>query len=111
MNLVLGLDIGIASVGWCVLDEGRKKIAGLGVRVFPVAENPKDGAPLALPRRLARSARRRLKRRRERLDSIRGLSSAKDWPRPTKRSAASSPVSPKNRARPISCAPKAWTAD
>ena len=73
MNLVLGLDIGIASVGWCVLDEGRKKIAGLGVRVFPVAENPKDGAPLALPRRLARSARRRLKRRRERLDSIRGL--------------------------------------
>ena len=73
MALILGLDIGIASVGWCVLDDEKKKIAGLGVRVFPVAENPKDGAPLALPRRLARSARRRLRRRRERLERIRSL--------------------------------------
>lgn len=73
MAQILGLDIGITSVGWCVLDDEKHKITGLGVRVFTKAENPKDGASLALPRRLARSARRRLKRRRKRLDEIRSM--------------------------------------
>lgn len=73
MAQILGLDIGIASVGWCVLDDEKHKITGLGVRIFTKAENPKDGASLALPRRLARSARRRLKRRRKRLDEIRSM--------------------------------------
>ncbi len=73
MNYSLGLDIGITSVGWCVLDFDRQKIADLGVRIFTGAENPKDGASLAAPRREARSARRRLRRKRLRIEEIRRL--------------------------------------
>lgn len=73
MVQILGLDIGTTSVGWCVLDDEKHKITGLGVRIFTKAENPKDGASLALPRRQARSARRRLRRRRARLDEIRSM--------------------------------------
>lgn len=73
MGLHVGLDIGIASVGWAVLDPGECRIVDLGVRTFQRAENPKDGSPLALPRRLARSSRRRLKRRRARMDAFREL--------------------------------------
>jgi len=69
----VGLDIGIASVGWAVLDPASEEIRGLGVRTFPKAENPKNGASLALPRRLARSARRRLARRRSRMEALRQL--------------------------------------
>lgn len=73
MQYVLGLDIGITSVGWAVLDLDQQRIEDLGVRMFDRAENPKDGAPLAEPRRQARGARRRLRRRRWRLDGIRDL--------------------------------------
>ena len=77
MRYVLGLDIGIASVGWAVLaldscDEPYK-IVDLNSRIFPKAENPKDGASLALPRRLARGNRRRLRRRRHRMIRIKKL--------------------------------------
>jgi len=69
----LGLDIGITSVGWSVLDLDNKRIEALGVRLFPGAENPKDGSSLAAPRREARSTRRRLRRKRQRLSDIRKL--------------------------------------
>ena len=59
MNYSLGLDIGIASIGWSVLDFDRKQIADLGVRLFTGAEDSQSGASLALPRRAARSTRRR----------------------------------------------------
>lgn len=73
MGLRVGLDIGIASVGWCVLDPETESIVAAGVRIFTKAENPKTGASLAEPRRLARSARRRLRRRRERMTRLREL--------------------------------------
>lgn len=77
MYYTLGLDIGIGSVGWAVLcnDAHGKpyKIADLGVRVFTAAEHPKTGASLAAPRRLARGARRRLRRKRHRKERIRNL--------------------------------------
>ena len=73
MKYVLGLDIGIASVGWAVLDQDRKRIEDLGVRAFNAAEEPKTKAPLAEPRRLARTARRRLCRRAERLRETKAL--------------------------------------
>ncbi len=73
MGIHVGLDIGITSVGWAVLDSEAERIEGIGVRTFPKAENPKDGASLALPRRLARSARRRLARQRARMDAFRAL--------------------------------------
>lgn len=81
---ILGIDIGIASIGWALIDlddeaasdatlPGEGEIVGCGVRIFTEAENPKDGKPLAEPRRLARSARRRLDRRSDRLADIKQL--------------------------------------
>ncbi len=57
----LGLDIGVASVGWCVL--GEQRIIDLGVRAFDKAETAKEGDSLNLVRRSARLMRRRLRRR------------------------------------------------
>ena len=69
--LTFGFDIGIASVGWAVLTS--KRILDLGVRCFDAAEQPKDGAPLNLRRRLMRTARNRLARRTWRLTKLRRL--------------------------------------
>lgn len=73
----IGLDIGIASVGWAVLENNSEdepiRIIDLGVRIFDKAENPKNGNPLAEPRRMARTTRRRLRRRKHRLDRIKWL--------------------------------------
>lgn len=66
----LGLDIGTSSVGWAVLDLDKKRIHDLGVRIFERPEDPQNGDSLAKPRRDARSARRRLKRRRQRLNHL-----------------------------------------
>ena len=60
-SYTLGLDIGIASVGWCLLGENR--IVDLGVRAFDKAETAKEGDPLNLTRRQARLARHRLAQR------------------------------------------------
>ena len=77
MHYTLGLDIGISSIGWAVLQNmpnGKPfKIEDLGVRIFEKAEQPKTGASLALPRREARSARRRLRRKRHRKERIKAL--------------------------------------
>jgi CRISPR-associated endonuclease Csn1 len=66
--LTFGLDIGIASVGWAVLNETR--IVDLGVRCFDKAETAKEGEPLNLARRSARLLRRRLRRRAGRLTKL-----------------------------------------
>lgn len=77
MAYAIGLDCGITSVGYAVMElnekEEPKRIIRLGSRIFAAAENPKDGASLALPRREARSARRRLRRHKHRLERIRNL--------------------------------------
>ena len=63
MNLTytVGLDIGIASVGWCAL--GETHIVDLGVRAFDKAETAKEGESLSVARRNACLMRRRLIRR------------------------------------------------
>ena len=66
--LTLGLDIGIASVGWAVLNETR--IVDIGVRCFDKAETAKEGESLNLARRQARLLRRRLYRRSWRLTKL-----------------------------------------
>ena len=77
MKYSIGLDIGIASVGYSVLalqeDDTPYRIIRLGSRVFDKAEQPKTGASLALPRREARGMRRRLRRHRHRNERIRGI--------------------------------------
>jgi CRISPR-associated endonuclease Csn1 len=67
-SLTIGLDIGIASVGWAVLAPNR--IVALGVRAFDKAETAKEGDSLNLVRRMARLMRRRLRRRAWRLKKL-----------------------------------------
>lgn len=77
MRYIIGLDIGITSVGYAALMLDDKdtpcRILKMGSRIFEIAENPKDGSSLAAPRRINRGMRRRLRRRRFRKEQIRGL--------------------------------------
>lgn len=81
---IFGFDIGIASLGWAVVDFDDAadpenniyptgKIVKSGVRCFPVAENPKDGSSLAQPRRQKRLLRRLCRRKARRLLGIKRL--------------------------------------
>ncbi|GAB4117165.1 MAG: hypothetical protein Tsb0027_09420 [Wenzhouxiangellaceae bacterium] len=74
---MLGLDIGIASTGWAVLnsDDGSTVdgIIDLGVRTFERGETAKEGESLNLARRLARGTRRRLRRRAHRMLRLKRL--------------------------------------
>ncbi|PPK61428.1 CRISPR-associated endonuclease Csn1 [Malaciobacter marinus] len=75
---ILGLDIGISSLGWAVIDYDKNnslnnKIIKSGVRIFTIAENPKTGESLALPRRNARASRRTIKRKKQRIKGIKNL--------------------------------------
>ena len=68
---VLGLDIGIASVGAALLTDDQ--IHALHVRTFNAAETAKEGESLNLIRREARLTRRRIRRRTFRLTRLRRL--------------------------------------
>lgn len=65
MNYRLGLDIGIASIGYSVIETDTQgeplQIKDLGVRIFDKAEQSKGGS-LAEERRIFRGARRRVRR-------------------------------------------------
>ena len=73
----IGLDVGVASVGWAAValdeKENPRGILDMGSRIFDAAEQPKTGASLAAPRREKRSTRRRLRRKRHRKERIRQL--------------------------------------
>lgn len=73
MTYNLGIDIGIASVGFAGVNLTDKKIICCGVHIFEAAENPKDGASLATPRREKRGLRRVIHRRAVRKNAIRQL--------------------------------------
>ncbi|BAO29121.1 type II CRISPR RNA-guided endonuclease Cas9 [Sulfuritalea hydrogenivorans] len=90
--LTFGFDIGIASVGWCVLGENR--IVNLGVRCFDKAETAKEGESLNLARRTARLMRRRLRRRAWRLTKLARLLKREGLIAEASRIHIPSPVSP-----------------
>lgn len=77
MKYIIGLDMGIASVGYAtiLLDDTEQpcRILKMNSRIFEAAEHPKDGSSLAAPRRINRGMRRRLRRRRFRKEQIRDL--------------------------------------
>ena len=77
MEKILGLDIGIASIGYSVVNYDDTNFTGeilkTGVRVFEACEVAKTKAPLNAERRTFRSARRRLSRRSGRLRAIKQL--------------------------------------
>lgn len=68
MGNVLGLDIGIASVGWSLINTDNNEIIDMGVRLFKSAD-----ASSNQQRREARSARRTLRRKRYRLQNVEEL--------------------------------------
>ncbi len=72
-NITLGLDIGIASCGWAVIDFASEEILGAGTWGFEIPEIPKTRESKAAVRRTARGQRRRLRRRRQRMALIRKL--------------------------------------
>ena len=73
MTYNLGIDIGIASIGFAVVDLAAETILKSNSYIFERAENPKTGASLALPRRTARGQRRVINRRAKRKKAIRRL--------------------------------------
>ena len=72
MRYTIGLDIGIASIGWAVINNDKARIENLGVRLFKKAEGDK-GKSLNLARREARGTRRRLRRRAMRMKKVKEL--------------------------------------
>ena len=76
-NYILGLDIGISSVGWGLLEQDANnnpyKIIDVGSRIFTPGEVEKTGDSRAKERREKRGARRISRRREFRLDRVRNL--------------------------------------
>ena len=67
----IGLDIGVGSVGWCVTDDNsnilkKGKNHTWGAHIFEEANTAKD-------RRMYRGAKRRLTRRKERINILQSL--------------------------------------
>ena len=65
-NLKLGLDLGIGSLGWSLLDFQTKKIIDGGVILWDIPQEDKTNASLCAKRRGFRSVRRNLSRKRNR---------------------------------------------
>lgn len=76
-NYILGLDIGISSVGWGLLElddnNSPYKIIDVGSRIFTPGEVEKTGDSRAKERREKRGTRRIIRRREFRLDRVRDL--------------------------------------
>ncbi len=83
-RLVLGLDLGVTSVGWALLrivdDDGvtRIEIVKTGVRIFPATTEGAQEAPKNLGRRTSRGTRRLLKRKRQRRQQLKTILTAND---------------------------------
>ena len=70
---MLGLDVGIASCGWAVVDNENKKILGMGVHCFDPAEDPESHKLKNKARREKRGQRRVIHRRAQRMKEVRRL--------------------------------------
>ena len=77
---ILGLDVGIASCGWAVLDFDAEcgRIVAAGARCFDPPLVPKTREPKSAGRRAARGQRRVIHRRRLRMNRIRELLARSD---------------------------------
>lgn len=73
-SLILGIDLGIGSCGWALVDEASDDhIVALGVRTFDVPETDKERTPTNQLRRQHRGLRTVLRRRRQRMNALRSL--------------------------------------
>ena len=80
LKRVLGLDVGIASCGWALIDirndddptqDASGEIVGLGTWMFDAPETDKERTPTNQIRRTARGQRRVIRRRRQRMTALR----------------------------------------
>jgi len=70
---ILGLDGGIASIGWALIDETEERIIACGSRCFDAPETDKERIPTNQIRREKRAMRRVIRRRRQRMALVRTL--------------------------------------
>lgn len=70
-GLVFGIDIGIGSCGWAVVDTRKHKIIAMGSRCFDPSEDPKTKTLNNAQRREKRGARRVIARRGNRIKNVR----------------------------------------
>jgi len=42
MKKILGLDLGVSSIGWAIVEEEEKQILGMGSRIIPLSTDDKD---------------------------------------------------------------------
>ncbi len=75
MARFLGIDGGIASIGWAVIETeaGQGRILGAGTWMFDAPETDKERTPTNALRRQHRGQRRVIRRRRQRMTAIRQL--------------------------------------
>ena len=72
-KLILGIDMGIADIGICLMDELNQEVILMATHLFDCPRNPKDQTSLASTRRQARSQRRNIARRAARKKHIREI--------------------------------------
>lgn len=72
-KLVLGIDMGIAGIGICLMDKLNQEIVLMATHLFDCPWNPKNKTSLASARRQARSQRRNIARRAARKKHIRKI--------------------------------------
>jgi CRISPR-associated endonuclease Csn1 len=72
---IIGIDAGIASVGWAVvdIDQGAGSVVACGTRMFDAPETDKERKPKNSIRREKRGMRRVVRRRRQRMHAVRRL--------------------------------------
>lgn len=63
MNYIIGLDVGIGSVGWAAVNLDKRRIEDCGVRIFETGENRERKASTCTERREARGIRRLVRRK------------------------------------------------
>ncbi len=73
---ILGLDAGIASIGWAMIEDAEHRIIAAGSWTFDAPENPKDRTSLNAARGEQRRQRRVIRRRRQRMQAVRTLLAA-----------------------------------
>ena len=76
-GLVFGIDVGISSCGWAVVDLLGERILAMGSRCFDAPENPKNKTLYNAERRTKRGMRRVTYRRKGRMKGIRRL--MREW--------------------------------
>ena len=67
---IIGLDVGIGSIGWAVVNSERERIEDFGVRLFDSGEDARDKERKSQQRRGFRAARRLVRRRAHRLQRL-----------------------------------------